>query len=644
MATDRRWQEQALQDSLNYAQGIIATLPEPFLVLDDELKVKTANRRFFETFETSPEETEGQFIYDLGNHQWNIPDLRNLFAQVLSNNDPIHDFEIDNKFPGIGHRIMRLNGRRMELPNHGPDLILLAFQDITESKRALDLLRRSERRYRRLFESAKDGILILKAESGKITDANPYIQNLLGYAARELQGKELWEIGLFKDIDESKAAFQKLQEQGYIRYHNLPLQTKDGTEREVEFVSNLYQEDHEGVIQCNVRDITERAQLERAAARAEALTTLNRRKDEFLAMLSHELRNPLAPIFAATQLLALQSDENPIQLRARTVIERQIRQLAHLVDDLLDVSRVTTGRIRLQLEQVDLREIVQRAVESVRPIINRRRHELSISLPSDPVWLQADITRIEQVIVNLLNNAAKYTDEGGQIWLDVKQETGFAVLLVRDNGAGIAPELLDNIFDLFSQAKRTLGRAQGGLGIGLTLVQKIVELHHGKVAASSAGLGQGSEFTIWLPVVDTRISQESASSGSSDSVARGARIVLVDDNVDVIDMFATVLGLLGHDVQTASSGESALARAREFHPVIVLLDIGLPGMDGYEVAQHLRQQPQTKDAWLIAMTGYGQDTDRSRSQQAGFDYHLVKPVNAEELEQLIIKLSSQAHS
>ena len=253
-------------------------------------------------------------------------------------------------------------------------------------------------------------------------------------------------------------------------------------------------------------------------------------------MLSHELRNPLAPIFAATQLLALQSDENPIQLRARTVIERQIKQLAHLVDDLLDVSRVTTGRIRLQLEQVDLREIVQRAVESVRPIINKRRHELSISLPSDPVWLQADITRIEQVIVNLLNNAAKYTDEGGQIWLDVKQETGFAVLLVRDNGAGIAPELLDNIFDLFSQAKRTLGRAQGGLGIGLTLVQKIVELHHGKVAASSAGLGQGSEFTIWLPVVDTKISQESASSGSSDSVAPGARILLVDDNVDVIDV------------------------------------------------------------------------------------------------------------
>jgi CheY-like chemotaxis protein len=298
----------------------------------------------------------------------------------------------------------------------------------------------------------------------------------------------------------------------------------------------------------------------------------------------------------------------------------------------------------MQVEQVDLREIVQRAVESVRPLINERSHELSISLPSDPVWLQADITRIEQVIVNLLNNAAKYTDKGGQISLDVNQEGNFAVLRVRDNGTGIAPELLDNIFDLFSQAKRTLDRAQGGLGIGLTLVQKIVDLHHGRVEARSAGSGQGSEFTIWLPVAGTKAAQESVSAGIRDSIARGVRILLVDDNLDAADMFATVLGLLGHEVQTAYSGESALIRAKEFHPVIVLLDIGLPEMDGYEVARRLRQQPQTKDAWLIAMTGYGQDTDRSRSQEAGFDHHLVKPVDAEELEQLIIKLSSKSRS
>lgn len=234
---------------------------------------------------------------------------------------------------------------------------------------------------------------------------------MLGYAPNELSGKELWQIGLFQDIEESKAAFRKLQDKGFIRYHNLPLETRDGRQREVEFVSNAYPEDHHLVIQCNIRDITERAQLQRAAGQAEALADLHRRKYEFLAMLSHELRNPLAPILNAVHLLSLQQDENPIQHQARTIIERQVGQLAHLVDDLLEVSRITTGRIRLHQEDVDARQIVERAVEAVRPLIDRRKHELTVFLPSDPIWLRVDATRIEQVVVNLLNNATKYTDE-----------------------------------------------------------------------------------------------------------------------------------------------------------------------------------------------------------------------------------------
>jgi PAS domain S-box-containing protein len=641
-ADEQRQQEQALQDSLNYAESIIATLREPFLVLDDELRVKRANRRFYETFEVSPDETEGQFVYDLGNQQWNIPALRRLLAEVLSNNHPIHDFEIDQEFPLIGRRIMKLNARRLESVNHRPDLILLAFEDITERRRASDLLRRSERRYRRLFESAKDGILILAASTGRITDANPYIQQLLGYAADELLGKELWQIGLFQDIDDSKAAFEQLQEQSYIRYHNLPLETKDGRRLEVEFVSNLYHEDQEDVIQCNVRDISERSQLERAAAKAEALAVLNRRKDEFMAMLSHELRNPLAPIFAAAHLLSLQPEETAIQLKARKVIQRQIGQLRRLVDDLLDVSRVTTGRISLKPEEVDLRSIVQRAVESVRSLLNQRSHKLSVSLSPDPISVDADVTRIEQVVVNLLNNAAKYTDEGGQIWLSAKQEGNLAVLRVRDTGVGIAPEVLENIFDPFSQAERTMDRAQGGLGIGLTVVQKIVELHHGHVEAASAGIGQGSEFTVRLPIFGTE-PRESNVSTSDESVAETTKILIVDDNVDAADMLASILRLVGHDVQVAYSGQSALEVAMEFQPTIVLLDIGLPEMNGYEVARRLRQRPQSKDTLLIAMTGYGQDIDRQRSNQAGFDYHLVKPVDPEKLEGLLTRLTMQAH-
>jgi PAS domain S-box-containing protein len=641
-ADEQRRQEQALQDSLNYAESIIATLREPFLVLDDELKVKRANRRFYETFEVSPEETEGQFVYDLGNQQWNIPALRKLLAEVLSNNHPIHDFEIDHEFPLIGRRIMKLNARRLESVNHRPDLILLAFEDITERKRASDLLRRSERRYRRLFESAKDGILILAASTGKITDANPYIQQLLGYAADELLGKELWQIGLFQDIDDSKAAFEQLQQQGYIRYHNLPLETKDGRRLEVEFVSNLYHEDHEDVIQCNVRDISERSQLERAAAKAEALAVLNRRKDEFMAMLSHELRNPLAPIFAAAHLLSLQPEETAIQLKARKVIQRQIGQLRRLVDDLLDVSRVTTGRISLKPEEVDLRSIVQRAVDSVRFLLDQRSHKLSVSLPPDPISVNADVTRLEQVVVNLLNNAAKYTDEGGHIRLSAEKDGDLAVLRVRDTGVGIAPEVLENIFDPFSQAERTMDRAQGGLGIGLTVVQKIVELHHGHVEAASAGIGQGSEFTVWLPIFETE-PRESNVSTSDESVPETFKILIVDDNVDATDMLAGILRLVGHDVQVAYSGQSALEVAMEFQPTIVLLDIGLPEMNGYEVARRLRQRPQSKDTLLIAMTGYGQDSDLQRSTQAGFDYHLVKPVDPEKLEGLFTRLMMQAH-
>src|SRR5882672_3045702 len=371
--TERRQQERSSQDSLNYAESIIATLREPFLVLDDQLEVKTANHRFYEAFKVSPEETESQFVYDLGNRQWDIPELRTLLGEVLSNHHPIHDFEIDHTFQTIGRRTMRLNASRFESVTHGPDLILLAIEDITKRKHAEDAVRESEVRYRRLFESAKDGILILDATTGKVTDANPYIEELLGYAAHELSGKELWQVGLFQDINESKAAFQQLQEQGYIRYHHLPLESKDGQRREVEFVSNVYQEDHHRVIQCNIRDITERAQLERATAQAEALADLHRRKDEFLAMISHELRNPLAAITNAVQILDLQKDEHPIQKKARTIIRRQAGNLVVLVNDLLEVSRILSGRIQLHQEDLDARGIVQQAVETARPLIDQNK-------------------------------------------------------------------------------------------------------------------------------------------------------------------------------------------------------------------------------------------------------------------------------
>ncbi len=377
---------------------------------------------------------------------------------------------------------------------------------------------------------------------------------------------------------------------------------------------------------------------------AEALAELHHRKDEFLAMLSHELRNPLSAIFNALHILRLQDTENPIQRKAKIVLERQVGQLAHLIDDLLEVSRVITGRIQLHRERLEMRGIVERALESVRSLIEQRKHELSVSLPAEPIWLQGDSTRLEQVVVNLLNNAAKYTDEGGQIWITVEQERGEVVLRVWDTGVGIAPELLPRIFDLFTQADRTLDRSQGGLGIGLSLVQKLVELHGGTVEAHSAGLGQGSEFIVRLPALSSAEESIIARIETAKQPAQTSRVLVVDDNMDAADMLVMMLQMFGHEVRAAYTGQTALETAVEYQPDVVLLDIGLPDMNGYEVARHLRQQPQTKDVRLIAMTGYGQDSDRQRSQEAGCEHHLVKPVDPQKLQDLLARRVKQPRS
>ena len=364
----------------------------------------------------------GRFIYDLGNGQWDIPALRTLLEEAIPKEIAVHDFEVEHDFPAIGPRSMLLNARRFPPEGEHPNLVLLAIEDVTERRRSDAALQDSELRFRRLFQTAKDGILILDADLGTIIEANPFMCGLLGYELDDFLGKELWEIGLFRDKEANRDAYQELREKGYIRYEHLPLKTKGGDEVEVEFVSNLYMVGDRQVAQCNIRDITQRSRMEREAkAQAAALADLHRRKDEFLAMLSHELRNPLSPILNAVHLLRLQGDENLIQREARDIIERQVGQLSHLVDDLLEVARFTSGKIRLHPVRLDMRGVVERAVESARPLIDRRRHVLTVDVPEEPIWLHADPARLEQVVVNLLNNAAKYTDEGGRIWLEAPE-------------------------------------------------------------------------------------------------------------------------------------------------------------------------------------------------------------------------------
>ena len=380
-------------------------------------------------------------------------------------------------------------------------------------------------------------------------------------------------------------------------------------------------------------DITDRKRTE------EALKEADRRKDEFLAMLAHELRNPLAPITNAVHLLRRSQSEDPIQQQARAIIDRQTSRLARLVDDLLEVSRITSGRIQLHMERIVLGGVLERAIESARTLIEQHRHTLHVELPPDPVWLYADAARLEQVFVNLLNNAAKYTDDGGCIQLLVEVHDERAIVRVLDTGIGIDPELLPRIFDLFTQAERTLDRSQGGLGIGLSLAQRLVAMHGGTVSAKSAP-GRGSEFIVQLPAQKPMVAAEDTQAPQSDGATIDAvRVLVVDDNIDAAQSLAMLLESSGHHVRVAHGGVAALECAREHRPDVVFLDIGLPELDGYEVARRMRRSSNGNTFTLVAMTGYGQRSDRERSRAAGFDHHLVKPADITRLEAILSEVA-----
>ncbi len=366
----------------------------------------------------------------------------------------------------------------------------------------------------------------------------------------------------------------------------------------------------------------------------------DRRKNEFLAMLAHELRNPLAPIRSAVQIMGIVSPDLPDLRWARNVIERQVQHMVRLVDDLLDLSRITRGKIKLQIEMVNVATVMERALETCRPVMDARHHELMVAYPSEPLWVQGDAARLAQILGNLLNNAAKYTEDRGQIWLTAAREGNEAVLRVRDSGIGIPPEMLSHIFDLFTQVDRSLDRSQGGLGIGLTLVRRLVELHQGSVQVVSAGPNQGSEFIVHLPLAQRVQPREPSANGkhNAPTPCPSCRILVVDDNVDAANSLAKLLQMSGHEVKVAYDGPTGIQTAKAMVPDLILLDIGLPGMDGFDVARHLRGEPALKNVPLVAVSGYAREEDRLRSQQAGFNSHLVKPLDPQILPALFTAL------
>jgi len=494
----------------------------------------------------------------------------------------------------------------------------------------------SEIRYRRLFESAKDGILILDTASGKITDTNPFMSELLGYSQDHFLGKELWEIGIFSDKAANEAAVRTLQDKGYIRYEHLPLETSGGLLVEVEVVANAYREDHHKVIQCNIRDITDRSRLEKEThEQASVLADLDRRKDEFLATLAHELRNPLAPIRNGLQIMKLAEGDGKVIERSRSMMERQVEQMTRLIDDLMDLSRISQGKIVLQKARLRLAMVVQHAVETSRPLIEQQGHELVLDVPDEPIHVDGDETRLCQVFANILNNAAKYTDRGGRIRLGVEQQGSEAVVVVEDNGVGIPAPMLPKVFEMFTQVDRSLEKSHGGLGIGLNIVERLVEMHGGTIGVESDGHGMGSRFTVRLPVVQavTENTPDAATGEKATPAAR--RILVVDDNRDGADSLAEMLSIMGNETQTAHDGVQAVEGAVSFRPDVILMDIGMPKLNGYEACRRIREQAWGKNIVIVACTGWGQEDDKQKSQEAGFDLHMVKPVDPAALLKLL---------
>jgi PAS domain S-box-containing protein len=514
-----------------------------------------------------------------------------------------------------------------------PGRHLTILRDIGDRKHAEAALRDSEARYRDLFENAHD-IFYTHDLSGNFTSVNKQAERTFGYDRAEILGKSAFAFIPPEYHQRVRDAIQrKLAGATGPTVYELEVIGKDGHRVPVEVNSRLITSDGWPVgVQGCARDITERKRAE------EALKDADRRKDEFLAMLAHELRNPLTPIRNALHVLQLPSADSGRMSQVRDMMERQVEHLTRLVDDLLDVARIMRGKIELRRTQVDLATVIARAVETAQPGIDAQRQQLTVGLPPEPLFLQGDLVRLAQVFANLLNNASKYTEPGGSIRLTAERQDDAAVVRVRDSGIGMAPEVVPHIFELFMQADRSAARSQGGLGIGLTLVRQLVELHGGSVHAASPGLGQGSEFTVRLPALASApaLAEPKPRAGRA-APARARRILVVDDNEDVADSLALVLRLGGHDVRVAHDGPAALEAAHAYRPEVVLLDIGLPGMTGYEVARRLRQQPPAGLALLIALTGYGQEEDRRRSCEAGFDVHLTKPVDPADLKELLIR-------
>ncbi len=627
--TDVKRIEEARDDALAYAESIVETVREPLVILDKHLRVRGANRSFYRTFRVSPQETEERLLYELGNRQWDIPRLRTLLEDVLPANIPFDDFEVEHDFPDIGRKVMLLNAR--QLRQAGAELILLAIEDITARKRVEAGLQQSEARLQLFFEYAPAALAVFDHDMCYLAASRRWRQDY-GLGTQDLIGRSHYEI--FPEIPEVWRTVHRRGLAGeVVRCEEDRFERLDGSVQWERWEVRPWHvgDGAIGGIVIFTEDITARKEA------AEALRAADRRKDEFLAILAHELRNPLAPIRHAVDILKLRDLSDPTLQAALDVFDRQSHRLARLVDDLLDVNRITHGKLQLRRERVELAAVIDQALEGTGPELAAAGQEFSVSLPPKPIYLEADPLRLSQVFVNLLTNAAKYTEARGRIRLSAQQAGMEVAVTVADTGIGIAPEHLSEIFEMFTQVSSPVLQPQRGIGIGLALARRLVEMHGGRIEAHSEGVGCGSAFIVHLPVVADTATRLPPDRGETNDrkAPPSRRILVVDDEAICARALAGLLQRLGNEVEIAHDGLEAVAAAERYRPEVILLDIGMPKLDGYAACRQIRAQPWGKATQIVAVTGWGTDEHRRRSAEAGFDAHLVKPVDAPALAQLL---------
>jgi PAS domain S-box-containing protein len=526
---------------------------------------------------------------------------------------------------------------------------VLIFRDVT-AQRVIERAKAAQLHTARLLaaivESSNDAI-ISKSLDGTIQSWNAAAERLFGFTAEEAVGKHISLVIPPERIKEEDTIIGRLRAGHRIEHFETERLRSDGERIIVALTISPIKDDDGNVVGASkiVRDVTERKRLEdNLRVLAANLSENDRRKNEFLATLAHELRNPLAPMSNMLEVVKRADGDGQILKQAHETFERQLGQMVRLVDDLLDLNRITHDRLELRRSEVELSSVIQQAVEVARPLIDEEEHKLIVELPKEPIYLNADRTRLAQVFGNLLNNSSKYTSTGGSIWLTAKRVDDEVEVTVKDNGAGIPPDKLNTIFEMFMQVDSTSDRSQGGLGIGLTLVKRLVEMHDGTIEPRSAGEGLGSEFIVRLPVLSKPTSAVETGRDSLAGAAAHRRILIVDDNCDSAESLSMLLEITGNKTYLAHDGLQALEAIEAHRPDVVLLDIGLPRLDGHEVCRRVREQTWGKDIVMIAVTGWGQAEDRLKSRQAGFNGHLVKPIDYDKLLELLSKLTNSSET